>query len=381
MKYAGNDSYDENAEPKGIGTPATRSEIIKGLVANGYIVRKGKQIFPTERGIEVIKIVPKELRSPKLTAEWESQLQQIERGEFAKEKFMQSIEDYIRKICAEYSTIDENSPLRQQRETVGKCPKCGSNIIVYPNGYGCEQGKDKCGFGLAKKICGKTIPVSQVEKLLTSGKTDVMDGFIGKSGGGFSAFFVLEEKEIKLKFPEVPGEPVGICPRCGGKVIEKHITFSCESESCGFTLWKKDKLKQIIISRENAAELIKGGSVRLNAVNKAGKGYYGTFKLTDNGKYVNLEFVPEENNEPPVGSCPKCGAAVRKSQYGYMCTGSCGMNVGKVYGKELTEPQLKALLSGKVIAVTMKGKKTIIMPQVAQNEYKGKTYFQWTVRS
>lgn len=377
MKYAGNDSYDEDTIPKGIGTPATRAETIKGLVSNGYIVRKGKQIVPTDRGIEVVKVAPSELVSPKLTAEWESQLQQIERGELEVGRFMAGIENYVRQLCSAYSEIDQNSPLREVRETVGKCPKCGANVIAFQKGYGCESGREKCGFGLAKKICGKTIPSAQVEKLLASGRTDIIEGFTGRNGGAFSAFFVLEENEIKLKLPEPSHEKVGICPRCGGSVIEQHMSFSCENESCDFTLWKNDKMKHITLTTENAAELLKGGTVRLNAVNKAGKGYYGSFKLSDNGKYANLEFVPDVENEPPVGKCPKCGADIKKSMYGFMCSGKCGMNVGKIFGRELTEQQLKTLLSGRSIAVTIKGKKTTVMPQVTQNEYNGKVYFQW----
>ncbi len=86
------------------------------------------------------------------------------------------------------------------------------------------------------------------------------------------------------------------------------------------------------------------------------------------------------NERTAIGTCPKCGKEIKKGKFGYYCTGKCGMNLAKVYGRELTETQLKKLLEGKEISYTANGKKTIVLPEVTKNEYQGKTYYQWGMK-
>ena len=83
------------------------------------------------------------------------------------------------------------------------------------------------------------------------------------------------------------------------------------------------------------------------------------------------------NNSEPIGKCPKCQNDVVKGKYGYYCKGKCGMNIAKVYGKELSENQIKGLLSGKSESYTANGKKNTVLPEVYENNYNGKTYYQW----
>ena len=203
METAGNKDYDENAdvEKKGIGTPATRSLIIESLVKRQYIQRKKKQIFPTEKGIELVNVVPDEVKNAKMTADWETELQSVEKGLCSAQSFMQKIEDFTRNLCSSYGTVAENA--------------------------------------------------------------------------------VFEKK----------------------------------AENGGIT-----------------------------------------------------------------GKCPKCGSEVKKGKFGYYCTGKCGMNLSKVYGKVLTDVQLQHLLEGKQITYTVKEKKTIVLPEVEENNYQGKTYYQWKVK-
>lgn len=198
MEHAGMENYDDDTEKKGLGTPATRAAIIEGLVTNGYAERKNKQITATEKGVNLIEVVPTEVKSPKLTADWEMQLQQIERGEFSGEEFMKGIEFFIKELCAKYSSSAANSTFSK---------------------------------------------------------------------------------------PTAPADA--------------------------------------------------------------------------------------------LGKCPKCGNEVKKGKFGFYCTGKCGMFLAKVYGKELTEAQLKNLLSGKQISYTVSGKKTIVLPEWVENNYNGKTNYQW----
>ena len=151
MERAGNEDYDEDTEKKGLGTPATRAATIENLVKNGYVERIGKQIRATEKGKELIKAVPDEIKSAKLTAEWESKLQQIEHDTYSAENFMNEIQQLIVDLCRKYGTVDRSvtSFSDGSREPIGKCPKCKSDVIKGKFGWYC---KGKCGMNAAKNL-------------------------------------------------------------------------------------------------------------------------------------------------------------------------------------------------------------------------------------
>lgn len=167
MEHAGQENYDENSEKKGLGTPATRAGTIEGLVKKGYAERKGKQIIATEKGINLIAVVPGEVKSAKLTSDWEMKLQQIEHGQYSADNFMNEIEDFIREICSKYGSSDSSVSFGSNSfEPLGKCPKCGSEVIKGKFGFYC---KNKCGMNVAK-VYGKELSESQIKGLL-SGKS------------------------------------------------------------------------------------------------------------------------------------------------------------------------------------------------------------------
>ena len=83
------------------------------------------------------------------------------------------------------------------------------------------------------------------------------------------------------------------------------------------------------------------------------------------------------NTTAPIGKCPRCGADVKEGQYGFYCSGKCGMKIGQVYGRQLTVEQVKKLLSGGKLTLSMNGKKTIVLPDYEENQYNGKTNYQW----
>lgn len=167
MERAGNDEYDDNTEKKGLGTPATRAGIIEGLVKAEYIQRKGKQITATEKGVNLIAVVPDEVKSPKLTAEWEMQLQQIEHGQADAAAFMGKITAYVRDLCAKYAEKDSTVSFHRQSESIGKCPHCGGEIKKGQYGYYCTK---KCGMFLAK-VYGKVLTDNQLIRLLSGKET------------------------------------------------------------------------------------------------------------------------------------------------------------------------------------------------------------------
>lgn len=165
MEHAGQENYDENSEKKGLGTPATRAGTIEGLVKKGYAERKGKQIVATEKGVNLINVVPDEVKSAQLTSDWEMKLQQIENGEYSADRFMAEIEDFIRTLCEKYGSADSSVSFGNNAP-IGKCPKCEGEIVKGKFGYYC---KNKCGMNVSK-VYGKELSEKQIIGLL-SGKS------------------------------------------------------------------------------------------------------------------------------------------------------------------------------------------------------------------
>lgn len=168
MERAGNEDYDEDTEKKGLGTPATRAAVIESLVKNGYVERDGKKLRATDKGKELIKVVPDEVKSAKLTAEWETKLQQVEHGQYSADSFMKEIEQNIRDMCSKYGSADKSVSLSDDsHEPIGKCPKCGEDVVKGKYGYYC---KGKCGMNIAK-VYGVKLSDAQVKGLLDGKST------------------------------------------------------------------------------------------------------------------------------------------------------------------------------------------------------------------
>ena len=168
MERAGNGDYDEDTEKKGLGTPATRAATIEALVKNGYVERVGKQLRATDKGKELVKVVPDEVKSAKLTAEWESKLQQIEHGSLPEAVFMSGIQQFIAEMCSKYGSVDMSVSLSDgSNEPIGKCPKCGADVVKGKFGFYC---KGKCGINIAK-VYGISLSYAQIKGLLDGKST------------------------------------------------------------------------------------------------------------------------------------------------------------------------------------------------------------------
>ena len=168
MERAGNEDYDEDTEKKGLGTPATRAATIESLVKNGYVERVGKQLRATDKGKELITVVPDEVKSAKLTAEWESKLQQIEHGSLPEAVFMSGIQQFIAEMCRKYGAVDKSISLSDGgHEPIGKCPKCGADVVKGKFGWYC---KGKCGMNIVK-VYGISLSDDQIKGLLDGKST------------------------------------------------------------------------------------------------------------------------------------------------------------------------------------------------------------------
>lgn len=163
MERAGAEDFDEDTEKKGLGTPATRSRIIEELIENGYLERSKKQLKATDMGISLIGVVPDEVKSPKLTADWENILKQIEKGEADDKAFLSEIKDYIQGLVAKYGSKAENSVFAAKSSpALGACPHCGKDVKKGKFGFYCTG---KCGMNVGK-VFGKELTEAQLEKLL-----------------------------------------------------------------------------------------------------------------------------------------------------------------------------------------------------------------------
>lgn len=208
MENAGANDIPDEAERKGLGTPATRAAIIEKLVSVGFVKRtKGQKtvnLIPEGIGASLITILPEELQSPLLTAQWEQQLLLIEKGEINPDDFMSAIENMVNTLVRDYKVIDGAEVLfPSEREVVGKCPRCGSNVTESKKGYFCE--KNNCRFALWKDnrfLTSKRVSLSSkmAEKLLKDGKAYVSGIYSEKTGKKYDAFIVMTDDGTKTTF-------------------------------------------------------------------------------------------------------------------------------------------------------------------------------------
>lgn len=204
MERAGSDSYsdDDDVEKKGLGTPATRAAIIETLVKRQYVERKGKQLIPTDKGIRVIDVVPEKVKSPAMTAEWESTLQKIARGEADDQQFLREMTEFTRQLIKDNAgeTTRENNPFRFSRlPLVGKCPVCGKNVYEFQKSYSCEDSRGACGFFFMKEKFGKEITPTQAKRILEKGSSIVLKGFTAQDGSTYSGKLVLVDGKVRVE--------------------------------------------------------------------------------------------------------------------------------------------------------------------------------------
>ena len=205
METAGNKEFDEKTEKKGLGTPATRASTIEKLVASGYAQRKGKQIIPTAEGRELIRVMPENLKSAGLTAEWENRLLLMERGELNGEQFMDDIVAMLEEILNGCRKIPEEERNRFQtaKELIGKCPVCGSNIFEGKRNFYCSN--RQCDFALWKdnrflEGMEKKLDKKMAKELLDKACTHIKGLYSKKKDARFDADLLMTLENGKPKF-------------------------------------------------------------------------------------------------------------------------------------------------------------------------------------
>lgn len=208
METAGKEDMPEDAERKGLGTPATRAAVIEKLVSTGFAERrkakKSVRLVPTEAGVSLITVLPEQLQSPLLTAEWEHRLKEIECGELDADEFLAGICDMVAALVRDTAPVDGSEVLFPSgRPVVGKCPRCGAEVTESKNGYFCER--RSCKFGLwrdnrflaAKKI---SLTKKMASSLLTQGRAYASGVYSEKTGKTYDAFIVLEDDGARSSY-------------------------------------------------------------------------------------------------------------------------------------------------------------------------------------
>ena len=252
-KLIDDEDLREAMREKGLGTPATRAQIIEGLLAEKYIYREGKELVPTAKAFSLLTLlhglgVP-ELFSPELTAEWEFKLAQMEHGQLARDAFMREIVAMTQHIVGQAKGY-ESDTIPGDFATLGvACPKCGGEVHENYKKFQCQA----CDFGFWKIMAGRQFETAEAEALLRERAVGPLDGFRSKLGRPFSASIKLnDELAVKFDFEDGPGpatmprrpisaprKPLGDCPKCGARVFEHGQSYVCEkatgpAKSCDF---------------------------------------------------------------------------------------------------------------------------------------------------
>ena len=209
MENASADEMPKEVERKGIGTPATRAGIIEKLVQKGYIKRVGdkktKNVIPTDVGVALVTVMPEQIQSPTMTAEWEEKLIGIEKEETEGEAFMEDIQTMVRNLVGTYEVVKGAEVIMPNKNhVVGRCPHCGSEVIERQKGWFCDN--KRCRFVLWKDnafftYIGKKINPHIVDQLLRDGKARLKDCKSKKTGKSYNADVLLStEADGRAKF-------------------------------------------------------------------------------------------------------------------------------------------------------------------------------------
>ena len=258
MEGAGKTVEDEELreamQEKGLGTPATRSSIIEGLIAEKYMLREGRELIPTAKAFQRMTLLRglgvEELSKAELTGEWEFKLAQMEHGKLSRESFMADIAAMTERMVRKAKEYDRDTIPGDYATLHAPCPNCAGVVKENYRRYTCtgkSGAEEGCGFSFGKTPAGRTFEVAEVEQFLRDRKIGPLEGFRSKAGWPFTAEMVIkfdeDSKNYKLEFDfgddkkgEESGELIdfsaqeslGPCPKCAGAVFEHGKSYVCE---------------------------------------------------------------------------------------------------------------------------------------------------------
>lgn len=262
-------------EAKGIGTSATRADIIEKLVKTKTIERKGKakQIYATEYGISIIEgLRGQDIISAELTAVWENKLSEIEKCNYDPKKFYSEMINYIENKTKEMMTMTvniEGANAQQNKKAIGTCPKCKKHSVIEGSkGFGCSGYKEGCDFVIWKSQFGGEINAKNAKLLVEGLETEPIKFHSKAKNTDYNAKLKLKDDfSTELVFDNTPktssatAKPIAKCPCCGKDIVENSKAFGCTGwkEGCKFTIWKESNFyKDKKISKNEIKKLLNG---------------------------------------------------------------------------------------------------------------------------
>ncbi len=390
-KLIDDEELREAMSDKGLGTPATRATIIEGLLWEKYIHRNGRELQPTAKAFSIITLlrglqIP-QLCSPELTGEWELKLNLMARGKMKRDEFMKEIADATRDIVAKAKLHESDTVPGDYGKLNVPCPKCGGEILENYKKFQCQ----KCDFALWKIVASRQLEISEVEELISKGVVGPLQGFRSKQGFPFAAIIKMnaefkpefdfgndqnKDGEASAPIDFTGKEPLGKCPKCGGRVFDGGMNYLCENatgaaKTCTF------KTGKIILQQPMEAaqvkKMLETGKTDLlvKFISKKNNRPFKAFLVIKDGGTA-FEFPPREAkgkgkgakpSEPPpkidftgktvVGKCPKCDGNIFDTEQGYMCENSrreaksCKF---KTIGKVILEQPIEPAQAQKILA-------------------------------
>jgi DNA topoisomerase-3 len=336
-KLIDDEDFKAAMQEKGLGTPATRAQVIEGLILEKYMFREGRELVPTAKAFQLMTLLRglgvEDLTKPELTGNWEHRLTEMEQGKLSREDFMKAIADMAQRIVKKAKEYDRDTIPGDYATLKTPCPNCGGVVKENYRRFTCcgaDGASEGCGFSMTKIPAGRSFELHEVEQFLTDKKVGPLEGFRSKAGWPFTAELKLafddEIKNWKLEFDfgedakaAEDGEPVdfsaqeslGHCPKCQGKVFEHGTNYVCEhsvgpAQTCDFKTGKI--ILQQPVPREQVNKLLSTGKTDLleNFVSNKTKRKFKAFLAYDKkeGK-VSFEFEPRAPKAPAKKAAAK----------------------------------------------------------------------------
>ncbi|NMG65279.1 DNA topoisomerase III [Azoarcus indigens] len=308
---------------RGLGTPATRAQIIEGLIAEQYIHREGRELIPSAKAFSLITLLKglgvNALTSPELTGGWEYKLSRMERGELSRDAFMHEIAEMAREVVERAKRYESDTVPGDFVTLQTPCPKCGGTVKENYKKFACQS----CDWSTWKIVAGRQFEIGEIETLLREGKVGPLLGFRNKMGRLFNAEIKLnDDKQPEFDFGQPKeGEegaeavdfsdqqPLGPCPKCSSAVYEHGLAYVCEKsvgpgKSCDFRSGKI--ILQQPIDREQMSKLLAEGKTDLlkGFVSARTRRKFSAFLVRGKDGKVGFEFEPRA----PKAATAKAGA-------------------------------------------------------------------------
>lgn len=293
---------------RGLGTPATRAQIIEGLIAEQYLHREGRELIPSAKAFSLITLLTglgvSALISPELTGEWEYKLARMERGELSRDQFMQDIAAMTRDMVDRTKQYESDTIPGDFATLTTPCPKCGGTVKENYKKFACQQ----CDWSTWKIVAGRQFEIPEIEQLLATGRVGPLTGFRNRMGRLFNAEICLNDDKLpefdfgqpkdEGEAPDFTGQqPLGACPKCGHHVFEHGMAYVCEKSlgaerSCDFRSGKV--ILQQPISPEEMRKLLTEGKTSLlkDFVSQRTRRKFSAYLVRDKDGKVGFEFEP-----------------------------------------------------------------------------------------